>query len=272
MRPLIVPVNFSECAACAARYAADLAKAIDGELHLINVVEYTYTSPDLVMAEDVYGVMLDSANIFIKEMQTDLEKYTDNKVPIHTSVTVGNVFAQVEQLCQSIHPYAIVLGSSGPTFEKFIAGSPIGALLHLPYPVLVVHEHETFHSFKHIVLACDPSDLGSGLPHSLSLIEELHKSFDAQIDVVTVGDDRTTTNEEFYLQSKTWQDHLRQLQPRLHLIHGRNIEEGLFHFLADNPADLVVVFPKKHSFLEFHTRQSKKIAKHSSVPVMSLHE
>lgn len=272
MRPLIVPVNFSECAACAARYAADLAMAIDGELHLINVVEYAYSSPDLVMAEDVYGVMLDSANNYIKEMRSDLQKYTGNKVSIHTSVDVGSVVAQVERLCQTVQPYAIILGTSGPTFEKFIAGSQVGALLHLPYPVLVVPERETFHSFSHIVLACDPGDLGSGVPHSLPLIEELRKRFDAQIDVVTVGDSKNTTNEESYLQVKTWQDRLRQLEPHLHTVQGKNIEEGLFHFLADNPADLVIVFPKKHNFLEFHTRQSKKIAKHSAIPVMSLHE
>jgi len=272
MRPLIVPVNFSECASCAARYAADLALAIDGELHLINVVEYAYTSPDLVMSEDVYGVMLDSANIYIKEMQADLTKYTGNKVPIHVSVGVGSVVAQVEQLCQTVHPYAIILGSSGPTFEKFIAGSQIGALLRLPYPVLVIPERETFHSFRNIVLACDITDLDSGIPHSLALIEELRRRFKATIDVVTVGDNGSATNEEFFLQSKAWQDLLWQLQPSLHIIHEKNIEEGLFHYLADNPADLVVVFPKKHNILEFHTRQSKKIAKHSAIPVMSLHE
>jgi len=272
MRPLIVPVNFSECAACAARYAADLARAIDGELHLINVVEYPFTSPDLVMSEDVYGVMLDSAEIYLKEMQADLQTYTVNKVPIHISVGVGDVFAQVEQLCQTVTPYAIILGSSGPTFEKFIAGSRIGALLRLPWPVLVIPERETFHSFRNIVLACDIADLDSGLPHSFPLIEELHQRFSATIEVLTVSANGIATNEEFFLQSKTWQDHLRQLHPSLHIIHGKNIEEGLFHYLADNPADLVVVFPKKHNFLEFHTRQSKKIAKHSSIPVMSLHE
>ena len=272
MRPLIVPVNFSQCAACAARYAADLAQAIGGELHLINVVEYPFTSPDLVMSEDVYGVMLDSANLYLKEMQADLQKYSGNKVPIHISVGVGDVFAQVEQLCQTVHPYAIVLGSSGPTFEKFIAGSRIGALLRLPYPVLVVPERETFHSFRNIVLACDIADLESGLPHSLPLLKELHQSFNASVDVVTVNGNTSTTNEEACQKSKDWQDHLKPLEPRLHMIHGKNIEEGLFHYLEDNAADLVIVFPKKHNFLEFHTRQSKKIAKHSSIPVMSLHE
>jgi len=272
MRPIIVPVNFSECAACAARYASDLAVAIEGELHLISVVEYPFTSPDLVLSEDVYGVMLDSANIYLKEMQTELQRHTGNSIPIHISVGVGNVFAQVEQLCQTLNPYAIVIGSSGPTFEKFIAGSHIGPLLRLPYPVLIVPERTTFNSFRNILLACDITDLDSGLPHSFPLIQELRKRFNATIDVVTVGDNHSVTNEEFYLQSKTWQDHLRQLQPRLHMIQGKNIEEGLFHYLADNPADLVVVFPKKHNFLEFHTRQSKKIAKHSTIPIMSMHE
>jgi hypothetical protein len=32
-----------------------------------------------------------------------------------------------------------------------------------------------------------------------------------------------------------------------------------------------MVFPKKHSFFDFHTSQSRKLAQRSPVPVLSLH-
>ncbi|MES1249888.1 MAG: universal stress protein, partial [Chitinophaga rupis] len=54
MKPLVVPVNFSSCSSCAARYAADLAETIQGEVHLINVVNYPFTASDMVMTEEIY--------------------------------------------------------------------------------------------------------------------------------------------------------------------------------------------------------------------------
>jgi nucleotide-binding universal stress UspA family protein len=224
------------------------------------------------MTQYTYDTMVDSANTFIKDVQIELIQRTHNKIPVHTHVETGTVYGQVEALCDRLKPYAVILGASGPTFEKFVSGSPVGSLLHLPFPVLVVPEHVPFHRFQQIVLACDINDLESGLPHSLPLLKELQKRFDAHIDIVTVESGKTWTGEQFYVQAEAWKTRLKDLQPEMHLVHHARVEEGLLDFLADHPADLVIVFPKKHSFLEFHTSQSRKFAKHSNVPVLSLHE
>jgi len=272
MKPLVVPVNFSPSSSCAARYAADLGEALQVEVHLIHVIDTTYTSTDMAMTQELYNTMVDSAKDLLKKMQADLVQRTHNKITVHTLVEVGTIFGQIKEHCDRLQPIAVILGATGPTWEKFLIGSPVGSLLRLPYPVLVVPENTSFQKFRHIALACDGNDLDSGLLHSIGLLKEFRQRFRAQIDIITVGDWKTWKGESFHLLSQAWKARLKDLDPEIHQIQESRVEEGLLGYLAEHPADLVVVFPKKHRIAEFHTSQSRKFAKHSDIPVLSLHE
>jgi nucleotide-binding universal stress UspA family protein len=271
MNSLIIPVNFSDCSSNAARYAADLAKTIQGEIHLIHVIA-TDTSAELMMTGPMYQEMLEAAETYMQQLQQELTRRTAGAVPVHTSVVIGSVIGQVEVLCDRLHPYAVVLGVTGPTLTKTITGSPVSALLHLAYPVLVLPENAVFHQFQRIALACDVHDLESGLPHSLPLLKTLRQQFHARIDIITIEDWKTWTGEEYFLRSQVWKRRLGELEPEIHQVHTSQVAEGIADYLVEHPADLVIVFPKKHNILELHTSQSRKFARHSSVPVLSLHE
>jgi hypothetical protein len=46
----------------------------------------------------------------------------------------------------------------------------------------------------------------------------------------------------------------------------------LQEYLHGEPAVLTVVFPKRHSFLEFHPSRSRRLARHAGMPVLCLPE
>jgi nucleotide-binding universal stress UspA family protein len=273
MKPIIIPVNFSACSDNAARYAADLAQAIRTDLHLIHVIETPTTAADLVMTEDLYETMVESADNSLKELQFKLRRRTSHSIKVETRMEVGSVTAKMKDLCQEIQPYAIVLGASGPTLEKLLTGSPVSSMLHkLNYPVLVVPEEVTFHQFRRVLLACDLNDVGSGIPLSLPLLKDLRQYFGSRFDIVTVETGAVLSEEQKIFQCESWKDQLKDLYPEIHYVRKSRVEEGIQEYLAKNEADLVMVFPKKHTFFEFHTSQSRKLAKHSTIPVMSVHE
>jgi nucleotide-binding universal stress UspA family protein len=240
MKAIVVPVDFSSCAANAARYAADLAQAIQADLHLIHVIQVPVNSAELMMTQPVYEEMVEFADIALKQLRFELTKRTNNRIKVDTTLGAGSVGARVQDLCRQVKPYAIVLGVAGPSLEKFLAGSTVSSLLKNPdHPVLVVPEKSEFQQFRRILLACDLEDIGSDMANSLPLIKELREKFGSQIDIVTVETSR--------------------------------VEEGVLEYLGKHEADLIMVFPKKHSFFDFHTSQSRKLAQHSPVPVLSLH-
>jgi nucleotide-binding universal stress UspA family protein len=272
MKSIVVPIDFSTCASNAARYAADLALAIKADLHLIHVIQVPVTAAELSMTESVYRDMIEGANISLKKMQADLTKRTLQRIRIDTLVDAGSVTGKVHDLCRKVDAYAIVLGVSGPNLEKFLAGSPVTSLLqHLAFPVLVVPETATFQQFKRILLAFDLEDIGSGLPHCLPLLKELHAHFGSRVDVITVETRKVLTDEASCFESGGWKEQLKELYPEIHYIRKSKVEDGILEYLGHHQADLVMVFPKKHGFFDFHISQSRRLAQSSPVPVLSLH-
>jgi nucleotide-binding universal stress UspA family protein len=240
MKTIVIPINFSSCAANAARYAADLAQVIHADLHLIHVIQVPVNSAELMMTQSVYEEMVEFADIALKQLQFELIKRTNNRIKVDTTLGAGNLAAKVQVLCQQVKPYAIVLGAAGPSLEKFLAGGSVASLLNNPdYPVLVVPEKSEFQQFRRILLACDLEDIGSDVANSLPLIKELQEKFGSRIDIVNVKTSR--------------------------------VEEGVLEYLGLHEADLIMVFPKEHGFFDFHTSKSRKLAQHSPVPVMSVH-
>jgi nucleotide-binding universal stress UspA family protein len=272
MKSIIVPTNFSPCAADAARYAADLAQAIHADLHLIHVVQVPVSSAELMMTQYLYEEMVEAANISLQQLKADLSKRTHQRIKIDTTLEAGSVSAKVKDLCQQVKPYAIVLGAAGRSLEKFLAGSPVASLLHnLDYPVLVVPENSSFHQFRRILLAFDLDDIGSGLPNSLPLLKDLREHFGSRFDIVTVETRKVLSDEATCFESGGWKEQLKELYPEIHYIRKPKVEEGILEYLGNNDADLVMVFPKKHGFFDFHVSQSRKLAQHSPIPVLSLH-
>lgn len=272
MKTIIVPVNFSPCSANAARYAADLAQAVKAGLHLIHVIQIPLTSTEIVMTEYLYAQIVESADIALKQMRADLIKHTHGRIDIEIGLEVGSVPGKMKERCLELEPYAIVLGAAGPTLEKFLAGSPVASLLYnLDFPVLVVPEKSGFHQFRRILLACDLDDIGSGMPNSLPLLKDLRLHFGSRFDIVTVETSRVLSDEDSVFEAGCWKDQLRELYPEVHYIRKPKVEEGILEYLGHNEADLIMVFPKKHRFFDFHVSQSRRLAQHSPIPVLSLH-
>jgi nucleotide-binding universal stress UspA family protein len=273
MKSIVVPINFSSCSVNAARYAADLALAVQSDLHLIHIIQVPVSSAELMMTEYLYGQMIVSADTALKQLQVELIKRTKHRIKIDTTVESGNVGSKINYLCQPLKPYAIVLGATGPTLEKFLAGSPVTSMLHnLDYPVLIVPETFTFQRFRRVLLACDLDDIGCGMHNSLPLLKDLREHFGCRFDIVTVETRKALTDESTVFEPSNWKDQLKDLYPVIHYIRKPKVEEGILEYLSKHDADLIMVFPKKHRLFDFHVSQSRKIAEHCPIPVLSLQE
>ncbi len=195
MKTILVPVNFSPCSFNAARYAAALAKATGAELHLLHVIQIPLPSTEMVMNEYIYTQMFEAAEGGLMEMKTDILEHTTSLVNVTTHLQTGGVADKVEEWYTALKADLIVMGVTGPTMEKFLAGSPVGLLLHLRHPLLVVPEDTKYEPYRRIVLACDEADIRRGVPHSLPLLCELRERTGATVDVITVETSRVLSDE-----------------------------------------------------------------------------
>ena len=272
MKPIVVPVNFSENSANAARYAADLALSIGAEIQLLYIFQVPMSLSEVPMPESTFEELQGSGREMLDSLSHELFRRSRGKLHIHTDVETGTVEDQIEKYCNDKEPLLVVMGATGGGLENTLTGSnSLRAVRQLPYPVLVVPEGVRFHSIRHVVVACDEEDLSAGLPVATPVLQLLGNMPDIRLEVVHVLREDESASE-FTLAYNHWKSQLRGLQPALRFIRAANITEGVNAFLENCAADLIVVFPKKHRALEFHRSQAKRLVMHCEVPVMSVHE
>jgi hypothetical protein len=185
---------------------------------------------------------------------------------------VGTVENKIEEFCGHKKPFVVVMGASGATLERALTGGNlVAAIRHLPYPLIVVPENAVFSQIHKIVLACDLNDISGGIPVKPAFLKELKDNFGASFEVLNVntrGQQQETAN---IMEVDAWKDCIRETFPEVHFVQTDDVEEGIGKYLNEHPADMLLVFPKKHNFFEFHKSHAKKLAYNSTVPIMSIH-
>lgn len=272
MKPIVVPVNFTANSNNAAQYAADMALAIEADLHLIHAMQVPVSVAEVPLPDYLYEQMETGGLLSLQSLADELIRRTRNQVKISTHFVVGGVEYEIEQFCKRIQPFVVVMGTSGHSLENMFTGSnTLKAVRHMPYPLLVVPANVSFHAIRNIVLACEPDDTGTEMTTPLSFLKELKNLFGVHFEVIHV----TTAKEErkglALSDVNAWSLELQENFPGLSIIRTENIEEGVNGYLNAHDSDWLVLFPKEHGMLEFHSSQSAKLARNCPVPVMCLH-
>lgn len=273
MKPIVVPVNFSPASVNAARYAADLALAVGGKIHLIHILQLPFTAADFPMPDAAFEAMREDNVNQLKALAAELESRTRGGVEVDTFIEWGGVEYKLEKYCLELTPFLVVMGASGSPLNRFVSGSDtMRALRGLPYPLLIIPDNAAFHGVKKIVLACDLEGIGSGIGVKPAFLQQLKDLFGSSFDVLNVSTHSEENRGRAVFEFESWKSRLQELYPELHFIRTDKVSEGIHEYLEGHPADWLMVFPKNHAFYELHSSEARKIVLHSAIPVISIHE
>jgi nucleotide-binding universal stress UspA family protein len=279
MKTLVVPTDFSSVSVNALNYAVDMAQAINAGIVLLHVYNVPVAFTDgpvspvtVVSVEEVKR----TAEERLEEIKKNLVTVTSGQIEIFTEARLGDTIDELEQLCKSVEPLAIVMGSHGTTgLERIIMGSTTQtAIRQLKCPVIVVPPGTTYHGIKRIGLACDFDNIVQSTP--VEYIKNIVREFGADLYVLNVKDKKDeesdvteSTMETAYLDAV-----LEEIRPAYVQLTGKDVVEGINGFAEQNNLDLVMVIPKKHRFIDtlFHKSQSRELITHSHIPIVSIHE
>ena len=275
MKTLIVPVDFSAASANAAHYALDFATAIDASLALIYICQFPIAFSEVPVPAITVTELMKDAERNIAELKHDLLREAKGSIKIYTEVREGGIVSEIDHYCKSIQPYAVIMGARGVgSVETALFGSnTLSAMKHLAWPLIIVPKGVRFTNIKKIGLACDLRNVTQSV-HA-DQIKSLVNDFHAELHVLHVQKESKGTigNEE--IEGSEWlREMLEELKPTFHFMTKNNIEEALNEFSESNNLDMLIMIPKKHGLLDglLHQSQSKRLAMHTHVAVMSIHE
>ncbi len=277
MKTLVVPTDFSSVSVNAMNYAVDMAQAINAGivlLHVYNVpVSFTDSPVSPVSTVSIEEIKRTSEER-LKELKKNLVTITAGKVEIFTEARLGETIEELQQICNSVEPLAIIMGSHGATgLERLIMGSTtLTAIRHLKCPVIVVPPGTTYHGIRKIGLACDFENIVQSTP--VDYIKNIVREFGADLYVLNVQDIEQDDLEDAIMDTAYLDAMLEDVSPKYVQLTGKDVVESINSFAEHNNLDLVMVIPKKHRFIDslFHKSQSRELITHAHIPIVSIHE
>ena len=275
MKTIIIPTDFSPAATNAVNYGVDMALAVDASVLLLHVYNIPIALGDVPVALLSVDELKNAAEENIGRLKHDLEHIATGKLKIYTETRLGNVTDELEELCKKVHPFAVVMGTTGlSAVERTLFGSnTLTAIKHLTCPVICVPKGKEYGKGVHkIGLACDFREVVETTP--VSEIKEFVKEFHAQLFVLNVDYDNQQFRPDTPEQSALLHSALEEVHPEYHFITRKDIEDGINEFAESHNLDLVIAIPKKHRLLDglFRKSSTKQLVFESKVPVMCLHE
>lgn len=276
MTNFLVPIDFSETSKNAARYAAYVSKGVpDAHLILYNVfdeLEYGSDSSPLSTEGDEDASRKAIVELALGSVRTELTSITGAR--ISTVAEENNHFLDtLEKYVQKNNIQLIFMGITGSTVlgQIFMGSNTLNLVRRGIAPVIIVPPDAHSQSAKNVMLLTDFKDVEDTIP--IPSVKSLLDLFQPRLHIVNVDHEHyVQVTDEYKAERGKLEDKLKEYKPEFYFIRLFDFMEAINQFVADNHIDLILTFPRKHSFLSnvFKTTSTTKLAYHSHVPIVAI--
>jgi nucleotide-binding universal stress UspA family protein len=276
MQKLIVPTDFSDTSKNAARYAVQLAAEVgESSLVLFHAFDTVTAGSDgsLMRDEDSEahrGISLAA----LQNLKYELSLLAPD-VPIVCVAEEGGLINNLEKLFHHHELDLIVMGITGASrLDQILIGSnTLRVVEHHFAPVIIVPPNTTYRSIKKMIFCSDFQDVAVSTP--VKTLRSLLDLLKPELHVVHVDDDHNVQlSERFKAEKRKMEEMLQGYYPKFSFIPMHDFMVSINLYAEDIQADMILTVPRRHSFLSglFRTSHTKKLAYHSHVPVLAVHE
>jgi len=276
MNNFIVPIDFSETSKNAARYAAHISTLVpDAHLILYNVfdtLEYGSDSSPLSTEGEEDKDRYNIVELALESVKTELSAIT--------SARISCVAEENHRFLDTLEKYVrdndiqlIVMGITGSTLlgQIFMGSNTLNIVKRGIVPVIIVPPDTRSQSAKNVMLLTDFQDVENTIP--VGTVKSLLDLFKPSLHIVNVDHEHyVQVTDEYKVERAKLENQLKEYNPEFYFIRLFDFMEAINQFVADNKIDLILTFPRKHSFLSniFKTTNTTKLAYHSHVPIVAI--
>lgn len=274
MKTLVIPTDFSAISENAIHYGVNMAKDIGASITLFHVYQIPVSMSDIPVTVVSSEELRINAEARIESLKQSVDHIASGAVKVYTEVRLGNIVDELEDLCKTVRPFAIVMGTKGSSaVDRILFGSTtLTVIRDFTWPVIIVPPGTVYKHIKKIGFACDFKEVIESTP--TPYIKEIVGTFKAEFHVLNVDHEHRLFNRSTPQESMILHSMLEDLKPAYHFIDNTNVEAGINQFAEENNLDLLITIPKKHRLLDglFRKSHTKKLVFESHVPILCVHE
>jgi nucleotide-binding universal stress UspA family protein len=272
MKRILVPVDFSQEARCAAKMAAIIAKNTKSDIYLLHMLDLPESIIDMADGSD------NSSPASILFMEKVHERFDELKnesffdgIKVIETVQFQKTFDGVIEESEKLNADLIVMGSSGATgLKEIIVGSNTEKVVrHSKVPVLVVKRGTQDFSINDIVFA---SDFSEESKNKFQDVIDFANVFKANLHLLYINTSHRF-NTTKYLKNKI-DDFINDFNFKKFtttIYNDISIEKGILNYANDINADIIALNTHGRSGLSkfFNGSIGQELANHAIKPVIT---
>jgi nucleotide-binding universal stress UspA family protein len=273
MKTILVPIDFSAASDNALNYAVEFAKKNQAQIHLFHVYDYSQISSDPMTWVPVSDEYVHDLQKNLESVREKIYRQYGKEVKVKIHLEPGTVIEAVNEFAREKKADLIIMGMQGGGYvtEKIIGSTAASLMRQSVCPVLGIAQGVKYHPVLSIVLATDYQD--ADYESILKPLKDLIQIFDAHLYVLYVVEpgsiSRTGIAKGDHISRA-----LKEIPYTIHTLAGGDFAAAVNEFIEDKAIDMAVTIPRKHTFVYslFHEANTKKLAFHLSIPLLTLHE
>lgn len=275
MKTILVATDYSEVSLNAVNYAAEFALHAHAKLILFHAFHPPVAISELPVTLPTVSELERDSKKQLKKIEKKLkEKYGDQlqtEIEYRCGLAVDEIVLYVKENKTDL----VVIGMHGAGFltEKMIGSTTTSLIHNATFPVLSIDSKLQFNPLKRIAFACDYMEIKN--KEILEPINKLARMFKSHLYILNVlnKSDVRPTIEEAIVGVKL-EKAVEEVAHSFHYIKNDDVIEGINTFASINKIDMVVMIPRKHNLFKSLIKESttKRMAFHSSIPLLTIHE
>ncbi len=271
MRTFIVPTDFSENARNAGIYAVQLAKQLEAEILLLHV----YSEPTSMMTSQVDVMTYDNIREHIlrklHDRKKELEALAGGKVGISVRSFKDRLVDHVSEIYREMDARLVVIGLTGSNSLEhvFLGSNTISIVNNSGCTVLTVPPQAAFRPIRKVLFACDMKNVADSVP--AEKMKKILQVVNAELMVLHVQRGNIS-RESLDQELVTLRQMLEGVPFSFHNLQQKNIIAGIKDFAKENEADMILIIPRKHDFIEglLRMNHTKAMLFRSSIPILTI--
>lgn len=272
MRTILAPTDFSGTANRAVEYAVALAAKTNADITLFHCFHVPVIAGDAPVVTIPFDELEKGSINALNAKKNKLGKKYPG-VRINTVSKVGFATEEIVEYVQNNPTDLIVMGISGSgKLDQLLGSTATAVSKKSEVPVLIVPPETGTEKLENIVFAFDFKEIDN--TSNINIVIELARQFNSKITALNIKQEFEEISLEGALAAKQANTLLSDVPHRIVKFSDTDPIHGIDNYLKDHAADLLVMIKRKHSFFDllFNTSNTRKMAFHTHIPLLILHE
>lgn len=275
-KKILFPTDFSKTSHNAFVYALKLAKHLEARIVTLHVYEMPmvdYIDVPAYLMEVYDTVELANFENYKGEIPVLRQIARENDcddVPMDNVLLDGDLVNTILEMVKRDRFDFVVMGTKGAsgTAGTFFGTTTANVMTRTDAFVLAVPEETVYKPIKNIAFTTRFRE--RDLP-ALKKIVPIAAALGASIDCLYVKKAQSDVKEVVIAD---WKLLMKDENVRFHIVDSEDVEHSIFDFIQNHDTDVLALVDHKRSFFEglFRTSMTKKLAFHSKIPVLAVHE